>query len=193
MFKQIIWKYFYSTRSARDKGSLYQIRNQLNRTNVPTDVKRDFNACEDFVETVTDSYVIAAALETFGMKSTSDTPDDNVIENAQDLWMQPKEERKDCMEKLCLKVYKKFISLSYNSTPKEYIYTDSDCVSSYAIQLLRIGMLYMEFADGIREGDGSRVLRCWRYFLPIFRASHSTNYAGEALRLLHQHLYSLSP
>ena len=68
-----------------------------------------------------------------------------------------------------------------------------DDVSSYAIQLLRIGCLYIEFADAIREGDGQRDIRCWKYFLPIFYNSHSTNYACEAATLLHQHLYVLSP
>ncbi len=29
----------------------------------------------------------------------------------------------------------------------------------------------MEFKDAIREGDGERVLRCWKYMIPIFSAS----------------------
>lgn len=81
--------------------------------------------------------------------------------------------------------------LSLDSSPTGYIQSDS--VSSYAIQLLRIGCLYMEFADAIREGDGVRVARCWRYFLPVFRTSHSSNYASEAFHFLYQHLYALSP
>ena len=56
-----------------------------------------------------------------------------------------------------------------------------------------MGALYLEFADAIREGDGVRVFRCWRYFLPIFRASHSVNYSCEAVLFLHKHLYALSP
>ena len=51
----------------------------------------------------------------------------------------------------------------------------------------------MEFADAIREGDGRRVLRCWKYMVPIFSASGNTNYACEAANLLIQHNYSLSP
>ncbi len=128
------------------------------------------------------------------MQSVSDKPEDNVIdEDAQDLWMKPRHERKACLRNLCLKVYNRYISLSYNSGSKDYVQTDSDCTSSYSIQLLRLGALYMEFADAIREGDGERVFRCWRYFLPIFRASHSTNYSCEALHFLHQRLYALSP
>ena len=51
----------------------------------------------------------------------------------------------------------------------------------------------MEFSDAIREGDGERVLRCWRYLLPIFKASGCKNYACESLHLIYQHSYVLSP
>lgn len=40
-----------------------------------------------------------------------------------------------------------------------------DGVHAYAHGVLAHGLLYMEFRDGIREGDGYRILRCWRYFL----------------------------
>ena len=152
-------------------------------------MKKDFNACEDFIETVISSHIVAAALATFGMESPSDSPDDAIL--PLNLWMESNEQRKDTLEKLCMQVYDKFICLSLDSSPSGYIQSDS--ASSYSIQLLRIGCLYMEFADAIREGDGVRVLRCWRYFLPVFRASHSSNYACEAFHFLYQHLYALSP
>ena len=41
-----------------------------------------------------------------------------------------------------------------------------DGMCEYSVQLLRMCCLYMEFADAIREGDGGRVLRCWKYMLP---------------------------
>ena len=40
-----------------------------------------------------------------------------------------------------------------------------DGVCEYAQEVLSLGLLYMEFNDAIREGDGKRILRCWRYFL----------------------------
>lgn len=54
-------------------------------------------------------------------------------------------------------------------------------------------MLYLEFQDAIREGDGARVLTCWKYFLPIFKASGRKNYALEALNLLFQVTHRLPP
>ena len=36
-----------------------------------------------------------------------------------------------------------------------------DGVILYANRILSLGCYYLEYSDGIREGDESRVLRCW--------------------------------
>ena len=54
-----------------------------------------------------------------------------------------------------------------------------------------MGLLLLEFKDSIREGDGHRVLWCWKYFLLIFRAMQHKNYCIEALNLLLQYHYIL--
>ena len=56
-----------------------------------------------------------------------------------------------------------------------------------------MGLLYAEFRNGIREGDGLCVLRCWHYFLFIFRTSNRTNYSIEVYHFLAQHQFLLSP
>ncbi|KAL5489195.1 hypothetical protein EMCRGX_G018261 [Ephydatia muelleri] len=61
---EVIWKFFYFTCSGGDHGTLYQLRNKLNRTNVVKVPKKDVNACEDFVEIITSSLVIATAMTT---------------------------------------------------------------------------------------------------------------------------------
>ena len=63
----------------------------------------------------------------------------------------------------------------------------------YACELMSFGLLYSEFKDSIREGDGGRVLRCWKFFLPIFKADGKTNYAIEAVTYLAQVSVILSP
>ena len=188
---QIIWKYFYSTKSGRDRGTLYNVWNSLNCTNVPINVKRDFNACEDFTEMFTSSQTSAVALMLFGMKSLDDTPDTSILPES--MWMGSKEKRKEFLIKQCQKLYDTFVSLSIESSSNAYAHTAKDGVSSYAIQFLRIGALYIEFADGTGEGDGERALRYWWNFLPMFRASHSTNYHCKAVRLLHGQPYALFP
>lgn len=49
----------------------------------------------------------------------------------------------------------------------------------YAREVLTLGLFYMEFHDAIREGDGERIIRCWRYLLLLFNVSHCTNYSVE--------------
>ena len=70
---------------------------------------------------------------------------------------------------------------------------DIDHVQKYAREVLSMGLLLMEFADAIREGDGLRILRCWRVFLPIFKAMNRTNYSIEAFTLLAQHDFIFTP
>lgn len=50
----------------------------------------------------------------------------------------------------------------------------------------------MEFADAIKEGDGKRVHRCWKYLLPIFKSSGRKNYSIEALQMLNQVEFTLT-
>ena len=40
-----------------------------------------------------------------------------------------------------------------------------DSVQEYAKETRSLGLLLLEFKDGICEGGGNRVLRCWKYFL----------------------------
>ena len=69
--------------------------------------------------------------------------------------------------------------------PSKHLEKESeDRVLSYACDILSLGLLYMEFVDGVRE-DGKRIIRCWRFLL-LFKASHRTNYSIEAFTLLAQ-------
>ena len=51
----------------------------------------------------------------------------------------------------------------------------------------------MEFQDAIREGDGIRVIRCWKFLLLWFRSTGHTNYAIEAMTLLSQLYHLFTP
>ena len=48
----MIWSRFYSNKSATDKGTLFQLKNLINRTSVPADPKDNMQATEDFFELV---------------------------------------------------------------------------------------------------------------------------------------------
>ena len=58
-------------------------------------------------------------------------------------------------------IVSQYINLSFPSTGSS---SRADHVLEYTKETLSLGLLLLEFKDAIREGDGSRVLRCWKYF-----------------------------
>lgn len=69
---------------------------------------------------------------------------------------------------------------------------EKDHVLAYAKELLTLGLLYLEFVDSIHEGDGYRILRCWKYFLLTFKATNKRKYAIQASTLLLQYYFIFS-
>ncbi len=68
----------------------------------------------------------------------------------------------------------------------------SDRVHNYSRVLCHVASLAFEFTDAWTEGDGVRVLRCWKVLLLHFFVGRRTKYALEALRIQVQ-LATLSP
>ena len=140
----MIWKYFYSSRSSSDHGTLYQLRNKLNRTNVVKTPKNYVNVCYDFIDTVNAGLVIFAALATLNMDTVPDNSSDTHLH---DIWGLPDTERKEALMNMCGQVYDKFISFSYNSAPT--VTLGSDGIHEYTVQLICMGF-FMGFTDSIR-------------------------------------------
>ena len=42
----------------------------------------------------------------------------------------------------------------------------------------------MNYRDAIKEGDGQRVMTCWKYMMLLFKATNRQNYAIEAFHTL---------
>lgn len=62
-----------------------------------------------------------------------------------------------------------------------------DHICSYARVLCHFGSLVMVFRDAWAEGDGDRILLCWKVFMVhFFDSSSRSKYAFEAVRLLIQ-------
>lgn len=189
----MIWKELYSDKSAGEHGTLYQLRNLLHRRNVVKHPKKDVNASEDFFLLVVTSHVLAAAVELLQMESLSATPQSTIITT--DYWCQSLDIRKSALMSVCTALVKKFVNFEF--FPKSAVecprQEQEDKVFQYASKTLSLGLFYIEYLDAIHEGDGDRLLRCWRYLLPMFKASRRTNYSLEVLHMLYQSQYSLSP
>ena len=150
--------------------------------------KSNFNACDDFIQTVTISQILTIALDILGMESLESTPSMVLIPSPETFWMKSMEERKSTLAKICRKICTS-IDFSLHKRPVR----SADNVYEYNKHLLSIGCFYMEFKDAIREGDGKRVLCCWRYMLPLFRFTQHKNYCIEAFNLLCQYSFRLPP
>ncbi|KAL5517099.1 hypothetical protein EMCRGX_G002570 [Ephydatia muelleri] len=65
-FMEVIWKRLYNSCSGMDAGTLFQLREVINRRNVISDVTKDLTACEEFMELVTTAHVLTAAMHVAG-------------------------------------------------------------------------------------------------------------------------------
>ena len=128
-------------------------------------------------------------MSTLRMSSLDDEPSEGIITSPETIWTETAEKRKAALSMVTKKIINDYINLSYNGK----IETSSDEVFNYSSNLLKICLLYAQFKDAIKEGDGKRILQCWRYLLPVFHNSKRKNYCLEAFNLLCQFHYDLAP
>ena len=180
--------------SSQEGGTLFQLRNLINRRDVVTKVKTDMNATEDFFEVITASHIVAVTLNTCGMTNLEDNPhtlpfDVNIDElSPHQKWLLLSTFIQGILEHH-VKPTMEIEGLQGKAKKRK---GDSDHVWEYACVVLSTGLFMAEFKDAIREGDGIRVDRVWKYLLLYFRSSGKTKYALEALYLQFQKL-TLSP
>ena len=125
------------------------------------------------------------------METIDSVPSEEVL--PQGTWGLPAVERRSVLQSICNAVVQKFTNVDVCSAPSSTPKTCSDQILSYATELLSLGLFYLEYADAVREGDGFRVLRCWRYLFLLFRCSGRKNYTIEAFRMLYNYHFVLSP
>jgi L1 cell adhesion molecule like protein len=160
---------------------MYQLRNLINRRSVVSDVSKDMNSCEDFLELVTKAHIVAAAISLVGAEDVANLSENILSGNSS-----------STLHSVAKSICAKLVTITFQAghTPSSQ---NPDHVLEYAKETLSLGLLYLEFKDAIREGDGERVLRCWKYFWLFFRATGHTNYCLEAFNTLMQYYYILPP
>lgn len=167
-----------------ERGTLYQLRNLIDRRNVTTKVKSDVNAAEDFLETVVVGYIVAAVMTYLNMKSLNDFPDEDIV--PPNTWMEEDSIRAATIENVSKYVVDNYVDL-------ETVFKESDEVTEpgtsydYTCEVISLGLLFLEFKDAIREGDGDRVLCVWKYLMLIWKATGHKNYSIEAFTMLAQY------
>ena len=179
---QVVWKRLYSTCSGIDGGTLFQLRNLINRRNVVKDVKKDLNSCEEFMELITKAHILSAAMTVAEVQDLQGLS--RVILSSED--------HLTTLTSAAKKVCSQFCNVAYCTRARSST-KSTDRVQEYAMETLSLGLLLLEFKDAVREGDGTRLIRCWKYFLIIFRVTGHKNYCLEALHLLTQYYFTLPP
>ena len=120
-------------------------------------------------------------MKEFDIESLEATPNHPMFNNEEFL-EKPAARRKEIFMDAVSKAISKYMYSYKGDTAKE-----TDLVKGYAKQIVSLGLLYMEYCDGIREEDGERIIRCWRFMLLIFKVTDKRKYSIQAATLLLQH------
>ncbi len=51
---------------------------------------------------------------------------------------------------------------------------------------MTLGLIWLQFYDAVKEGDGDRILLAWKILIPVFKATNHVNYLKEAVNLVLQ-------
>ena len=176
--------------SYSDGGTLNQLKHLINRSNVPKKPSKGVNATEDFLRLVTVGHTIAASMAYFKMEKTTDEPTDSFLQELSKCTCPQKRKEELFHSSLTRMLQANLLLTTLDSSD---VPTSSDKVNVYARELLSLGLLVVEFEDAIKEGDGDRVQRCWKFLLLIFKSAKRKNYAIEAFHFLIQSKVLFSP
>lgn len=149
---------------------MYHLRNLIHRTSVPSDPTTNMNSAEDFLLLLLHARTVAAANVIL-----SYYPTDNSVELA----------RRIVVNFVTIPDFKKSKghdsdNCSSMDRSSEIRTQCEDGVHCYGIEFLSLSLIWHGFHDSIREGDGDRILRYWKFLLVIFKSSNKQNYAKEA-------------
>jgi len=153
----------YTKKSSRDKGTLYQLRNLINRTAIKSDPSKNMKATEDFLTVVLHGYIVAGATKL----------------------MEDELSRVFTCRDVAKRLVRKWIKITLSSSSTETP-APNGTDYSYALDIMSLGLLWHGFHDAVREGDGDRIIRYWRFLMPVFKLTGCRNYALEAFKLLNQ-------
>lgn len=146
---QVLQNRFYSTTSPNDKGTLFHLKQVINRTSFGKLPKHNMKAAEDFLEVVLRPHVVSATKQ---VMKTLNTPG-------------------DC-KAVAKFVVEKFVRVSLPSagpTSSSSREPSDDTVYAYATDFLTLGLLWHGFHDAIRCEDGDRILIYWKFLTVIFK------------------------
>ncbi len=160
-------------KSSSNRGTLMNLLGRIGRLREAKDPKKNLHACLDGFLTIFKGQLVAAADEEMGISSPEDDLPQTVPEGPR-----PKV---DVFE-VARRVVDRWTIVPEAILGQPLLDT-GDGVYNYARVLCHLAAIAIEFADAWSEGDGPRILRCWKVMMLHFYANRNTKYALEALRL----------
>ena len=184
---QVLQNRFYSAKSPNDKGTLFHLKQVINRTSFGKIPKHNMKAAEDFLEVSLCAHVVSAAKQV--MKTVDVLGDCKAVAKAiveqfvrvslpspEQIFCPPTDDSE----------------VSLPSAEQASCPPTDDSVYNYATDFLTLGLLWHGFHDAIRSGDGDRIMIYWKFLTVVFKKEGNFNYAKEGFLLLAQSLL-LSP
>ena len=137
---------------------------------MPLDPGDNMKASEDFLQVVLHAHIVAAAKTIHSAAGGSELS----------------------LAELSKAVVEKFVQITVPLPSSPKVAKVKDKIYLYATEVLTLGLIWENFHDATREGDGDRLMRIWKFLLLIFKAAKRKNYSIEALNLLLQVNFTLS-
>ena len=167
-------------------GTLYQLKNLINRTNVPSDPKHNLNACEDFLGVVLEAHIIAAAntmLWSAPHQSVCDLAA-SVVDQYLQIDLPKPQPRQTQPPRIPRQRGARRRGARQQAATQQPLPVDG--IFTYGKEVLTLGLLWLEFNDAIKEGDWEKVFVYWKFLLLVFKHGNCRNYSIEAVNLLYQ-------
>ena len=164
----------------------------VNRKNVTSEavkaVKKDYHAMADFIDTATDSHIISLMMHELEIEKIEESskliPNEAEFESVDD--------KKQWFENFVGNIVDNHIMNSMYELVEEITDCEKnnmeekcdDGIYAYATDFLKFGLLRRVNCVATRAGDGTRLLRHWKFGLVIYAGHHHTNYQLEAFLML---------
>ncbi len=130
----VVWGELYSKQSLAEHGTMFQLRILINRSGVPSNPEKNMKAAEDFLLLLIHAHVVVAADKLFEYDFGGDS-----------------------LTSVAKSVAKSIVN-THLLLPAST--TVDDGVTTYARELLTLGLIWLQFYDAVKEGDGDRILLC---------------------------------
>jgi len=165
---------------------MYNLREVFDRRGVKKSAKDAVHDNREFLTFITHGYVVLAAMQVLGLDEFEGVPVGIKHDTV--------EERQRFLAKVSSAVVEKFV-FPHGVLPSQGCdsHQQQDFKSNYICALMREGLLDIARLDAVKEGDGERILRHWRYDFIHFHAFNHTNYRLISFRFIAQVFGLLTP